>query len=1193
MESVRPINAYKEIRLDLESPTPGCTVAIRLPTHGASTHSRTALKRAKIAELPVAEDENAFRQRHLASAAAIHHRTYFKSPRSFLWRVLEDGKVFSIRSIDISRVSNAVEANLTLRLSIPSAIKPGCIALADGREHDILSVFFLTETKLLYTLTLRPDQFRKPAISEDNVGDWCKVYDSAGLGIKHPHRLVALGADELLISMIDGSQLRLARTSGGNGLSWKETHYNEGGWSLGSLAKLSWNPPKSLYNGQQLDRSAATSIASALVSSIGSTGPGSTLTPFAFTVCLDHRLRVWNLETGKLACAAQDILGRDAEQSDQLKLVIDASQSQLVKVISINEGVVCVTLSPLGSNEFKFWGVALKDNGSVELQDLFRGHKLVPQSPSATEIWTLADFSTVLHGSRITLWALWKNNVTSRLRRLDFSLNSEGLQVEDAWRENWLALADDSFSSPPPTILSGDSSDGTDKWLEFLLHPGRFTAHTLETCLAIYGRGLASSKYSARRSGSLPDRLCVTIAGTASLNRSSHGEMDYEQFRAAVDAQWRRFYRLLIVLDQQRAEAMSLSIDPEGHMPWLVLADGISAIRDCTPLERILENEESISPEDTYVALPLFAGASFRQSLSSEFVHACKVQLLEEIFREPSLTPPSRMRLFYEKCDFAGQIADDQFNDLQTQLGGDFRNITSQVYSALLQLMNASADVERPTVHPLAESGNKLLVKGVQDTVELHRRVCLDQLILLVLIEYEVNQSDDGIQFETSVVFLELITLLKSLERLNWLASTEITMDPPKSGRSNSVTERGPISTKLVGAPKTVTILEGVLYHVLSLDLFPEDKLPAVVTEVMSQICIPNSRYESEPSLIQCFLLRHDRPDLAIEFFRFVEHDPFSTYIQGRAHLAANDAFAASVFFKKAAFGMGFPRQKHVPEYRSAGLLDNTERSLLNHGLPEYYSHVVALYERDKNYSFVVDFARLSLQFLVVKHGDVQASQLRTEMHSRLFNAAIQTSRYNVAHSTLCLFTDAALQHSSVRTLVTKMCESSYASQLIEFPFLGLQEAVDDILAQKCQSIVDVNVGIPYHKILYAWRIRHSDFRGAATICFERLQRLQKAGEGDKMLREDGLETPVTKQYVALINALSCVDPKQAWILSEELPQKSSTAGVNGKKAPPKRQVVTLDEVRRAYQAELDRIAAIQNNQFAFGDGEVEEMDVL
>lgn len=256
--------------------------------------------------------------------------------------------------------------------------------------------------------------------------------------------------------------------------------------------------------------------------------------------------------------------------------------------------------------------------------------------------------------------------------------------------------------------------------------------------------------------------------------------------------------------------------------------------------------------------------------------------------------------------------------------------------------------------------------------------------------------------------------------------------------------------------------------------------------------------------------------------------------------------------------------------------------------MPQYYSHIVALFDKEKIYSFVIDFARLSLQFIKAGIHDPQINELRTEMHSRLFNAAMQTSRYDLAHSVLTLYTDPALQYSSLRTLVIRMCESSYASQLTELPFIGLQDAVDEILAKKCQAIIEVNVGVPYHKILYAWRIKHSDFRGAASVSFERLQRLQLSGEADRALGEDTFETAVTKQYIALINALSCVDPKQAWILAEE-PTKKQASGV--KISQPKRKVVTLDEIRKAYQTELDRIAAIQNDQFSFAEGD--EMDVL
>ncbi len=285
---------------------------------------------------------------------------------------------------------------------------------------------------------------------------------------------------------------------------------------------------------------------------------------------------------------------------------------------------------------------------------------------------------------------------------------------------------------------------------------------------------------------------------------------------------------------------------------------------------------------------------------------------------------------------------------------------------------------------------------------------------------------------------------------------------------------------------------------------------------------------------------------------------------------------------------IGFPDARKRTDYRSAGFLDETERNLLNAGLPEYYSHIVTLFERSKNYAYAIDFARLSLQFIKPSNEDLQLSHFRDEMHIRLFNAAIQTCRYGVAYSVLILLTDAALRDSSLRMLVTKMCESSHASELIELPFIGLHDAVDDILAQKCQNTVEVTMGgIPYHKILYAWRIRRNNFRGAAAISLSWLQRLQQAGEGDRTLGEDGLETPITQQYVQLINALSCVNPNQAWVFQEEPPSNSSA----GAKKAPKRKVVTLNDIRKSYQEELDRIAAIENNQFALDGGD--KMDIL
>lgn len=222
-------------------------------------------------------------------------------------------------------------------------------------------------------------------------------------------------------------------------------------------------------------------------------------------------------------------------------------------------------------------------------------------------------------------------------------------------------------------------------------------------------------------------------------------------------------------------------------------------------------------------------------------------------------------------------------------------------------------------------------------------------------------------------------------------------------------------------------------------------------------------------------------------------------------------------------------------------------------------------------------------------------------MASRLFTASTSISRFELAHATLLSMQDRALQHSCLRRLVERMCETSQTSELIALPFSGLQEEVDDMLFQKCRATVEVVRGTPYHKILYAWRITHNDYRGAAAVLHDRLQKLRQAGEADRVpssssgggqLGADVLDTPVTRQFLMLINALSCVDPKQAWITVEDASDENDDqddvlvgakakegSGVKGN-GGSKRKVVTLAELRRQYQAELDRVAAIQNNQF-------------
>lgn len=258
-------------------------------------------------------------------------------------------------------------------------------------------------------------------------------------------------------------------------------------------------------------------------------------------------------------------------------------------------------------------------------------------------------------------------------------------------------------------------------------------------------------------------------------------------------------------------------------------------------------------------------------------------------------------------------------------------------------------------------------------------------------------------------------------------------------------------------------------------------------------------------------------------------------------------------------------------ERHSSGLLDETEWNLLNSGIPNYYAHIVSLFDRQRAYYYVTDFARLALQLISTRFEDAATKK---EMLSRMFHAAIQTSQFELAHTSLTSMQDKGLRYSSLQTMVDKMCETYHNIELVALPFPGMQQEVDDILAERCKTTKDVQ-GYFYHQVLYALRIKRNNYRGAASVLLDRIQKLRLAGEGDRISGDDMLDTPLTRQYLLLINALSCVDPKQAWVFDE---------------GGDARKVVSLADIRRQYQYELDRIAAIQNNQFGFEADDVMEV---
>lgn len=676
---------------------------------------------------------------------------------------------------------------------------------------------------------------------------------------------------------------------------WRESFFNVQGWAQNLRSLLPFQGNHTIKYGKvNMEYSAATSIQ---ITSFGLDG-----CLFAVTVCLDHKIRIWNVEDGQILFT-RDLLNVERTPQEVEKWCIDPSQSSLVQLTGKSRGQrICATYSPVGLGEFKFWKVTAKDAHTIIMDDLFPNITLVPSTPSSTDIWTLADFALASPAERsLNLWTLWKNNMTFRVRRLELDRKN----MAPSWEENWDSVYPDAGTMPVQTSGACNPTDVTEKWLECILQPGRFTKATLGTALSIYERGLGSAKDNGSGSGrarGLVESICSVLGATASLDRSSSGAMDYEQFRASSETQWRRFFRLLLELDRQRGEAIALSFDHESDMAWVVCADLLSAVRQCSDLERLCHSLNSARTESADAAALVSSALSLVEGFSDNSAQLAQAALRHEIFEQPTKTDLERIRYFSDKAGFWCGITEEDCTQVTDVLGANFGIVTDDLFAHIFDLMAAPAEARRRHLRqPLTEFGQKLITKGVQDDTALQWNICFSLLVLLVHMESEFDVEEDALhrRVDVGLVFRKLLAALKRLELVKWLAHTETSLATPQSERASTQ------GRKTGDETQTTTALEANLGHLLGFDDATRNPHPTSITDLISNLCAPDSDIEVSPALIQCALIKQDRADLAMELVPFSDQNPFSVYVLGRAQLALNDFASAAISFRKSAIGMG------------------------------------------------------------------------------------------------------------------------------------------------------------------------------------------------------------------------------------------------------------------------------------------------
>ena len=292
----------------------------------------------------------------------------------------------------------------------------------------------------------------------------------------------------------------------------------------------------------------------------------------------------------------------------------------------------------------------------------------------------------------------------------------------------------------------------------------------------------------------------------------------------------------------------------------------------------------------------------------------------------------------------------------------------------------------------------------------------------------------------------------------------------------------------------------------------------------------------------------------------------------------------------------------------SAGLLSRMDADSFYNGIPRYFQHVLALFESARAFTYAAAFAHLALQAL--QPGQKEPTfAFKSEVLSRLFTAELKCSRFHAAFTALAQFTDHALQKSAMIAMVdailspiTSTTDLVGGLELIKSLPIGLHPQlsrhVDQhlaVLAKKQKSIPGLqnrlwttDMEVDHLRVLHAFRIAQKDYRGTVSVLLDRLCLIKKSSQA----RNDPEATQIRHALLALINALSCVAPDEAYMLMdvEESP-KTNDAMIEGfgeavdhkgSSTRRRRIIITLDDLRREYQQLLDKCSRIERGDFDF-----------
>lgn len=942
---------FVETRLDLDEAFPGSTIELDISSSTSTNASFRSSGRRALPNVSSYEHEDAFASRRLASDSSIFFRRAQRSPRAFLWRIIDERNVLEIQTIDLSQ-DRAVQsdASLTLRLRFPNSIRPYGVAFADPEDRDALAAFVLTTPGDLYTLNLKREMFVKPVATETSAMEWCKLFQPTAFSFRTPYKLFAVSTLELVVSLHDGSLMRLVRKPGDDGSNWRDTFFQHGGgfWGLGGLIPFQGHNTVR-FDGLDLE---ATTSAELLLSPDGK---------HFITVGLDHMLRTWNIITGKIGVEI-DLLGNSVEvEKKTAQYLIDPSQTQIMQLVDMsnNDGILyyVVAFSTKGQ-QFKVWGILDGDAGAIGVRDMCDEVCLMPPLDDLMDasVWTMEEFhvNPGNHWRETELWLRARSGPMSKVYTLKFDLFASTNDLQQTWQNNWVSVdpSGSSISSlnelvpfvpEAGAISTTPTESAAEQWIDFLFYPGRFSKETLATALNVWNSKMTAlaNRANNRQSSGRPvkQQIVDAVLSAASSQRQTSHLNDFYQQEAAISAAWRSFYELVRDLQKRKTEHISFVYDRAEGVPWLISADSVSPIRECSDIEvmrfnsNLLTKATSLPPShpllrvigdstDRHAATLLHAARQFRQNLPKYLHSTLKAAVAVEVLEEPSESIIDRLQAFDSRTSICTLVSDDDYaklTEILQELGG-YEELDNTMFMAVIDKLGEQIQGSGGRLS-ICRYGAKELITGTRETIRTAMETLLDLLVLVVFLALELEPSDLSPQFNAEDLFVELVAQLRDHLLLEWMSSTmRSTPSSSSSSRRRGSAARESRPSLFASSSPTASALEGESHsaHTVMESIFIGDwsAIAASTDEPRSRLLTYWCRawtygpdlgrnYDEIAAHVLSHLVRYGDVQLATDFEKFVLTTPWAGYVKGRLAVLRGEYDKAALLFTRSSFGLG------------------------------------------------------------------------------------------------------------------------------------------------------------------------------------------------------------------------------------------------------------------------------------------------